>query len=159
MGKHARFAHARELGNRANGQAFKADMGGQIERCLDNRGLGLLTFGERSARRPAAAASTALLGLTAACAWACSLRDFALVFGPPPRCPERPAMRRIPACGRSGRTGNGDEAMKLSIKRTFVLFCTVSGRFESIKGKYLAFPARTFADSAASIRNKKRRQS
>ena len=49
MGKYARFAHSCEFGNRADRQAFQADMGCQAECSLHNRGLGLLALGQGTA--------------------------------------------------------------------------------------------------------------
>ena len=110
MGKNARFAHPRELGNRANGQAFQPDMGCQIERCLDNRGLGLLTFGERAARRPDGCSLNGLPGANRILRLGVQLaRLCASLHGPAlPLLPRTAGpMRRIPGSGRSGGTGNG----------------------------------------------------
>ena len=42
MGEHARLAHLRDLGQRADGQALQPDLGGQAEGGVDDGGLGLL---------------------------------------------------------------------------------------------------------------------
>ena len=44
VGEHARLAHLRDLGQRADGQAFQADLRGQAQRRVDDGGLGLLAF-------------------------------------------------------------------------------------------------------------------
>jgi len=42
MGEHARLAHLRDLGHGADRQAFQANLLRQVERGVDDHGLGLL---------------------------------------------------------------------------------------------------------------------
>jgi hypothetical protein len=44
MGEHARLAHLGDFGQRADGQAFQADLRGQAQRRIDDGRLGLLAL-------------------------------------------------------------------------------------------------------------------
>ena len=48
MREHARLAHARDLGQRADAQALQTDLRRQRERRVDDRSLGLLPFLQRA---------------------------------------------------------------------------------------------------------------
>ena len=49
VGEHAGLAHLHDLGQRADGQAFKTDLRGQAQRRIDDGGFGLLTLLQRAA--------------------------------------------------------------------------------------------------------------
>ena len=62
VGENTRLAHPRHLGEGADRQSLEADLRCQAERCVENRGPGLLAFEERTRRRGLGAGNRGRIG-------------------------------------------------------------------------------------------------